>query len=182
MNIKNKETIYKGFYTYSMLTVEDKGATFKRELLDIGSAAAALVYDTKKEKYILVKQYRYGAARELLEIVAGIVENEQGDPETTIRKEVEEETGYAVDRLEHIWDIYPSGGSTTEKIFLYYAEVSSKKAAGGGLEEEHENIVVLEFSLDELLRLQLLDAKTIIAVQWLARKKGRFLQNPEAKI
>ncbi|AHM60864.1 ADP-ribose pyrophosphatase [Flammeovirgaceae bacterium 311] len=182
MKIKNRETIYEGFYTYRKLTVEDKGETFEREILDIGSAAAALVYDTKKEKYILVKQYRFGAASELLEIVAGIVDNEQGDPEMTIRKEIEEETGYAVDQLEHIWDFYPSAGATTERLHLYYAEVSSKKAEGGGLDEEHEDIAVLEFSLDELLQLQLPDAKTIIAVQWLARKKGRFLSNPEVKI
>jgi nudix-type nucleoside diphosphatase (YffH/AdpP family) len=181
MKIKKNETIYKGFYSLKKLTVEDKGETFERELFDVGKAAAALIYNTKTEKYILVKQYRFGAGRELLEIVAGIVENGQGDPEITIRKEVEEETGYEVDQLEHICDFYPSGGASTEKLFLYYAEVSNKKAKGGGLDEEHEEIEVLEYSLDELLSLQLLDAKTIIAVQWMARKKGRSLENPEAK-
>ncbi len=182
MKIQKNETIYNGFYSFKKLTVEDKGKTFEREVFDIGSAAAALVYNTATDKYILVKQYRYGAGRALLEIVAGIVENEQGDPEKTIRKEIEEETGYETDHLEHIWDFYPSGGASTEKLFLYYAEVSTKKAEGGGLDEEHEEIEVLEYSLDELLSLQLLDAKTIIAVQWLAFKKGRSLNNPGAKI
>ena len=181
MEIK-KETIYKGFYTFRKLIVEDKGKTFEREQFDIGCAAAALVYDTKKDKYILVKQYRYSAEREMLEVVAGVVENEQGDHRKTVIKEIEEETGYEVDHLEHIWDFFPSPGACTEKVFLYYAEVSRKKAKGGGLDEEHEEIQVLEYSLDELLKLQLLDAKTIIAVQWLANKKGRFPEKPEAKL
>ena len=173
MEIKKKETIYKGFFSFSKLTLEDKGETFERELFDIGRVAAALVYDTKKDKYILVKQYRYSVKQELLEVVAGIVENEQGDPEKTIRKEIEEEAGYQVDRLEHIRNFFPSPGPCTEEVFLYYAEVSNKKAEGGGLDEEHEDLVVLEYSQEELLALPLRDAKTIIAVQWLALQKAR---------
>lgn len=173
MNIKSKETIYKGFYAFRKLTLEQKGETFEREQFDNGYGAAALVYDTKKEKYILVKQYRYNVAQELLEIVAGVVENKEADPEKTVRKEVEEETGYTVDRLEHIMDIYPSPGATTEKIFLYYAEVSERKSAGGGLEEEHEDIKVKEYSQEELLKLQIPDAKTVIAIQWLARRLAK---------
>lgn len=182
MKIKEKKTIYQGFYTFRKLIIEDKGEILEREQFDIGCAAAALVYDTKKEKYILVKQYRYSAEQELLEVVAGVVENERGDPEKIILKEIEEETGYKTDRLEHVWDFFPSPGACTEKVFLFYAEVSEKKSAGGGLDEEHEDIQVKEYSLEELLQLQLLDAKTIIAVQWLASKKGRFLKNPEARL
>lgn len=182
MKIKKKETVYKGFYTFRKVYLEDKGELLEREQLDIGCAAAALVYDTKKDKYILVKQFRYSAEQEMLEIVAGVVENSQGDPEKTIIKEIEEEIGYKTDHLEHVWDFFPSPGACTEKVFLFYAEVSEKKASGGGLDEEHEEIKILEYSLEELLQLHLLDAKTIIAVQWLARKKGRFLHNPEARL
>ena len=176
MKIREKKTVFHGFYSLHKLTVEKEGETFERELFDIGCAAAALVYDTKKQKYILVQQHRYGAGQELLEIVAGIVENEQGDPEKTIVKEIREETGYTTDKLEYIQDFFPSPGACTEKVFLFYAEVSEKKSAGGGLDEEQEDIKVKEYILEELLQLQLLDAKTIIAIHWLARKKGRFLE------
>lgn len=182
MNIKRKETIYEGFYTFSKLIVEKNGETFEREQLDIGCAAAALVYDTLKEKYILVKQYRYSAARELLEVVAGIVENQQADPEATIKKEIAEETGYVVDRLEHIMDFFPSPGACTEKVFLYYAEVSHRKHAGGGLDEEHEDIRVMEYSLPAFMQLPLLDAKTIMARQWLSLKLGASPQQPLGKL
>lgn len=171
MEIKKKETLYQGFYTYQKLIVEHRGETLEREQIDVGKVAAALVFDTKKQKYILVKQYRYAAAEELLEVVAGLVENKQNDPEKTIRKEIREETGYAVDYLAPILEFYPSPGASTEKVFLYYAEVSRKEAEGGGLDEEHEDIEVMEYSREELLGLPLQDAKTIIAVQWMAARK-----------
>jgi ADP-ribose pyrophosphatase len=180
MNIKKIKTIYDGFYTLRKLVVEENGETFEREQFESGDGTAALVYDTSKDRYILVKQYRYPAKEELLEIVAGVLE--ENDPEKTIRNEIEEETGYTVDRLEHIWDFYSSPGACTEKIYLYYAEVSKKVAAGGGLEEEQEHVKVVTLTLDEVMNLKLADAKTIIALQWLAARKGITLKNPEVKL
>ncbi|MCC9168543.1 NUDIX domain-containing protein [Pontibacter harenae] len=179
MQIKRKETIYEGFYTFKKVYLEDEGETIEREQFESGNAAAALVYDTKQEKYILVKQFRYSAEMELLETVAGVVED--NDPEKTVRKEIEEEIGYEVDKLEHIGDFFSSPGACTEKVHLYYAEVSKKKAQGGGLEEDHEHIQIVSLSLEELLTQQLIDAKTIIALQWLSAQKGTHLKNPEAK-
>ncbi len=171
MKIKQEETIYEGFYTFKKLQIEQNGQTFEREQFESGDGAAALVYDTGKQKFILVKQFRYPVKRELLEIVAGVLED--NDPEKTIRKEIKEETGYAVDRLEHIHDIYTSPGACTEKIYLYYAEVSRKKAEGGGLDEENENVKIVALSKEELLAKEFYDAKTIIAVQWLVAQQGK---------
>jgi ADP-ribose pyrophosphatase len=180
MKVKRQETIYEGFYTFRKLIVEDKGETFEREQFDSGHGVAALVYDTTRDRYIFVKQYRYSVGMELLETVAGVLEDD--DPEKTIRKEIEEETGYAVDRLEHIWDFFTSPGACTEKIYLFYAEVSQKVAAGGGLDEEHENVKTVALPLDEVLKLNLADAKTIIALQWLAARKGMTLKSPEVRL
>ncbi|MBF9254457.1 NUDIX hydrolase [Pontibacter sp. 172403-2] len=180
MQIKGQETIYEGFYTFRKLIVEEDGDTFEREQFVSGNAAAALVYDTQQDKYIFVKQYRYSAEMNLLETVAGVVEN--GDPEKTIRKEIAEETGYKVDRLEHIWDFFTSPGACTEKVHLYYAEVSGKERQGGGLDEEHEHIQVVALTEAEMLRLRLMDAKTIIALQWLAARKQTQLRHPETTL
>ncbi|MHC2990119.1 GDP-mannose pyrophosphatase [Pontibacter sp. HJ8] len=180
MKIKQKQTIYEGFYTFSKLIVEENGETFEREQFDSGHGVAALVYDTQQDKYIFVKQYRYNVGMELLETVAGVLEDD--DPEKTIRKEIKEETGYTVDKLEHIRDIFTLPGACTEKIYLYYAEVSQKEAAGGGLEEDHEHVKIVSLSLDEVLQLNLADAKTLIALQWLAARKGITLNSPEVKL
>lgn len=175
MKIKRKETIYDGFYTFRKLIVEEDGDTFEREQFDSGDAVAALVYDTAKDKFIFVKQYRYSAEKELLEVVAGVLEED--DPEMTIKKEIKEEAGYEVDQLEHVWDFYTSPGACTEQVHLFYAEVSKKKSEGGGLDEDHENVKIIEFTLDELKEQKLADAKTIIAVQWLLTKKHTSRRN-----
>ncbi|TXK49822.1 NUDIX hydrolase [Pontibacter qinzhouensis] len=180
MKIKDRKTIYEGFYTFRKLIIEQDGETFEREQFESGHAAAAIVYNTDKDAYLFVKQFRYSAGMELLEVVAGVVEDH--DPEKTIRKEIEEETGYAVDHVKHIWDFYTSPGACTEKVFLFYAEVSKKKSEGGGLDEEHEHLKVLELPMEDLLLQKWADAKTIIAVQWLAAQEQVFLKKPETKL
>ncbi|MFD2512449.1 NUDIX domain-containing protein [Pontibacter locisalis] len=171
MKIKGKEIIYDGFYTFRKVLLEDKGETIEREQFDSGGAAAALVYDTAKQHYLFVKQFRYSAEQDLLEIVGGVLE--ENNPEKTIRKEIEEEIGYAVDNLEHVWDFYTSPGACTEVVYLFYAEVSRKKAEGGGKDKEHEKIEIKALTEDELVGQRYRDAKTIIAVQWLVAKLGK---------
>lgn len=171
MEIKGSETIYDGFYSFKKIFLEDKGETIEREQFDSGGAAAALVYDTAKKQYILVKQFRYSAAQDMVEVVAGVLED--NDPEKTVRKEIEEEIGYTVDSIEPVCDFYSSPGACTEVVHLFYAEVSEKQDEGGGKDEEHEQIEILRLSEEELLNLPLRDAKTIIAVQWLAAKVGK---------
>jgi ADP-ribose pyrophosphatase len=180
MNIKKKETIYEGFYTLRKLIVEDDGDTFEREQFESGDAVAALVYDTYKNKYIFVKQYRFSAEQELLEVVAGVLGDD--DPELIIRKEIKEETGYKIDKLEHIWNFYTSPGACTEQVHLFYAEVSEKETEGGGLDKEHENIKIKSFTLDELRDQKLADAKTIIAVQWLLGKNHTFRRSEDVSL
>ena len=180
MKIKRKETIYEGFYTFRKVILEDNGEEYEREQFDSGGAAAALVYDTTQDKYIFAKQFRYSAERELLEVVAGVLEDD--DPEKTILKEIEEEIGYKVDHIEHVWDFFSSPGACTEVVHLYYAEVSAKTEEGGGLDEEHEQVVIVALSEEELLRQPLRDAKTIIAVQWLAARLGKTPKKQETTI
>ena len=62
--------------------------------------------------------------------------------------------------------IWPSPGTSSEEITVYYAEVSHRTGEGGGLAEEHENIEMVELSWEALVAEPLRDAKTVIAVQW----------------
>jgi ADP-ribose pyrophosphatase len=94
-------------------------------------------------------------------------------PEAALRREIEEELGYRPDRVEHIATFYVSPGGSSERIWLYYAEVSEagRVSAGGGLPGEHEDIRVLSLTAEEaraaLAEDRLVDAKTIIGLQWL---------------
>ncbi|MDX5438451.1 MAG: NUDIX hydrolase [Pontibacter sp.] len=165
MKIKNREKAYDGYFKIYKLTVEQEGQTFTREQFDRGDAVAALVFDTEKKRYILTRQFRVGSESELVEVVAGMVD-EGESPENSIRREIEEEIGYHVDKLEHLHTFYSSPGGTTERVMLYYAEVTQQLNKGGGNSHEHEFIEILHYTEEELAALQTPDAKTIIAQQW----------------
>jgi len=165
MEIKKRERAYDGYFKINKLTVSQKGESFTREQFDRGHAVAALVFDTEKQEYILTRQFRIGTESELVEVVAGMID-EGEEPEESIRREIKEEIGYDVDRLQHLYSFYSSPGGNTEKVELYYAEVSEQQEAGGGNEKEHEQIEILRYSAQELETLVTPDAKTIIAQQW----------------
>ncbi|KAA3436628.1 NUDIX domain-containing protein [Rufibacter hautae] len=166
MEIIKRETAYQGHYRLQVYTVQDKGNEFEREVFQTGQAAAALVYDTEKEKFIFAKQFRPAIEQDLVEAVAGMLDSEDEKPEEAITREIEEEIGYAVDKLQKIYDFYPSPGAFAEKIYLFYAEVSKKTSEGGGKGDENEDIKTLELSPSELAKYSFIDGKTLLAVEW----------------
>ncbi|MFT2009459.1 NUDIX domain-containing protein [Pontibacter sp. 13R65] len=166
MKIKGREKVYDGYFKMYELTVEQKGHTFTREQFDRGEAVAALVYDTEDRRYVLTQQFRIGSESEMVEIVAGMID-EGESPEVSITREIEEEIGYHVNKLDYLYTFYSSPGCCTERVLLYYAEVSHQHGAGGGKEGEHENIEIVRYSPEEFVEQQFTDAKTIIAQLWL---------------
>ncbi len=172
MKITDRKTIYDGFFKVEKIILEHNGQQLQRDLVTNKDAVAALVFDTKQKQYILIEQYRLPARKPLLEIVAGLIDKENEGPESTIKREIEEEIGYAVDKLELISVFYSTPGSYTEKIWLYYAEVSRKVGEGGGLQEESEEIKTVAFSYEKLMAQSFEDAKTLVAVFWLKAKNA----------
>ena len=170
MKITGRKRVYDGFLKVDKLTIElgdDKEAV--REVVVRQNAVAALVYNTREKQYILVKQFRPGPAEEIVEIVAGTMDVDGESPENCITREIEEEIGYKVDKLESITWCYFSPGGLTEKIHIFYAEVSEKVSKGGGVDDEEiETILVPEKELSEYA---FHDSKTIISIQWLLKKK-----------
>jgi ADP-ribose pyrophosphatase len=157
----------------------------ERLLFERGDSAAVLLYDPLSDEVVLVEQFRFPAyAREggdgrLLEVVAGVVDPGRM-PEEVARAELVEESGYRVDRLEHLSTFYASPGACTERIHLYLGYVTSDSCVGegGGLAEHGEDIRVHRLALEEAGRLiekgVIRDAKTILAVQQLLlRRTGK---------
>jgi ADP-ribose pyrophosphatase len=173
MNIKDRKILYEGFYKLSELTVQDGSEEYQRIRFEPGEAVAALVLDTTRQRYPLVRQFRVGAEADVLELPAGMLDKEGESPEEALRREIKEELGYKVDHLEQIIQIYPSPGANAERITIYYAEVSEKIAPGGGEASEGEKITAEEFTWDELIAEPLQDAKTLIAVQWAQLRKAK---------
>lgn len=146
-----------------------------------GNSVAVLVVNREKQTVILTKQFRFPVYMEnkkngwLLEIVAGMVDKGEDPIESAVR-EVREEIGYSVEQLEPICSVYLSPGGSSEKIYLYYTEINSahKTEAGGGIANEAEDIQLVEIPISEAFKLldagEIVDAKTVIVLQWLKQK------------
>jgi ADP-ribose pyrophosphatase len=153
----------------------------RRISLERGDSVAVLIFNLTTEKIILVNQFRYPSYKNghgwITEIIAGILDPGE-TPEQTARREVDEEIGLSVSRLEHISTFYPSPGGSSERIHLFYTEVSGENAkyrGTGGLVSEGEDTLAVELSLEEALGRvrsgEIMDAKTIIAIYWLENRR-----------
>jgi len=140
------------------------GREVLREVVRLRGAAAALpILDDGK--VLLIRQFRYPALQELLEIPAGVVE-EGETPEECIRRELVEETGYSATKITHLVSIHPSPGVLDENIHIFLATGLRKSETQ---EDEDEQITAkVSLGLDEALRMirygEITDAKTIIAL------------------
>ncbi|MEW6753769.1 MAG: NUDIX hydrolase [Candidatus Latescibacterota bacterium] len=150
----------------------------RRLCVERGDGVAAVLVRPEAQTVILVRQFRYAAHARgpgwLLEAVAGMVAPGE-EPEAAARREILEETGYHVRRLEPVATFYLSPGGSSERIFLYHAEAAGGRAAsGGGLAEEHEDIEVVEVSLSQAWQLldqgAIADAKTLVGLLWLRHR------------
>lgn len=152
------------------------------ETYDRGNGATILLYDPDRRTVLLTRQFRYPVYVNghpdgmLVETAAGLLDAD--DPETAIRREAIEETGHEVAELEHVFDVYMSPGSVTERIHFYAARYSAEtgRHQGGGLVDEGEHIDLVEFGFDEALArigTDIVDAKTIMLLQW-AALRGPF--------
>ncbi len=144
-----------------------------------GDSVAVLIFNPKSQHILLVNQFKYPAYEKgpgwITETVAGMIEKNENH-ESAARREVEEETGCKVLKLEHISTFYVSPGGSSERIILYYAEVdeTNKITAGGGVAREDEDIMTVKLSLMEALQQvqsgEIADAKTILGIFWLQNR------------
>jgi nudix-type nucleoside diphosphatase (YffH/AdpP family) len=153
-------------------------STQHRETYDRGNGATILLYDAERRVVLLSRQFRYPVYVNghpdgmLIETAAGLLDED--DPETAIRREASEELGVTVGELTHVYDVYMSPGSVTERVHFFAAPYSdaSRTSDGGGLTDDGEDIDVLELPFDDALAMvgtgEIADAKTIMLLQWAA--------------
>ena len=150
--ILDKQIPYKGFFQLEIYKLRHElyagGWTgeVRREHLERGRAVAVLLHDPATDQLLLVEQFRIGAIADkqgpwMLEIVAGMVED--GEEESDVaRREAIEEANCTVTDVEFMLDYYPSAGSCSETVSLYYAPVDLSTVEPGihGLADEPEDI------------------------------------------
>lgn len=182
-NIKiiSKEILSDNWYTLNKITFEYRKKdgsieTQNREAYDRGNGATILLYNKAQQTVILTRQFRLptyingNSDGMLIETCAGLLDKD--NPETAIKRETEEETGYQIKDVKKVFEAYMSPGSVTEILYFFVAEYTKdmKVSEGGGHHEEQENIEVLETGFSEALNMiatgEIKDGKTIMLLQY----------------
>ncbi|MEJ5071661.1 GDP-mannose pyrophosphatase NudK [Enterobacter ludwigii] len=161
--------------TYDLTRKDGEVVRHKREVYDRGNGATILLYNPQKKTVVLVRQFRVAtwvngnADGRLIETCAGLLDDDE--PEACIRKEAVEETGYQVDDVRKVFELYMSPGGVTELVHFFIAEYHDnlRANAGGGVEDE--DIDVLEMPFERALTMvksgEIRDGKAVILLQYL---------------
>jgi nudix-type nucleoside diphosphatase (YffH/AdpP family) len=164
--------------TFDYRRRDGRWSTEQRETYDRGNGATILLYDVANATVLVSRQFRFPVYVNdhpdgmLIEAAAGLLDAD--DPETAIRREASEELGVRVGGLTHVFDVYMSPGSVTERLHFYAAPYTAadRTGTGGGLADDGEDIEVLELPFVEALAMirdgRIVDGKTIMLLQWAA--------------
>ena len=161
-----KTSIYQG--TVVNLSVETvtlpNGATTEMELITHPGASAVVPL---KDDYtvVMIRQYRHAVGGYLYEIPAGKLHPGE-DPRECAVREVEEEIGYKVGRLDSLLSVWTTPGFTNEIIHLFLGRGLTPGTQNLGADEILE---LVEMPLAKTLALikdgTITDGKTIIGLQ-----------------
>ncbi|GJE11820.1 MULTISPECIES: NUDIX domain-containing protein [Methylobacterium] len=164
--------VHEGWARYLVAEVmQDDGTRMTREIEDHGRAVAVLPYDPDRRVAALVSQFRAavlysGGPPSHVEVPAGLLD--EGAPEDEARREVMEETGLRLSRLDFVASAWSMPGISTERMDLFLAPYSAadRTGAGGGLASEGEAVAVHEIPLPELAAMSqrgaLTDMKSLV--------------------
>jgi ADP-ribose pyrophosphatase len=147
-----------------------------RDVYTIAEVVNVLPYDPALDAVVLIEQFRtcglvWGEATWLFEAVAGI-RDEGETPEEVARREAEEEAGCSVTSVHPVTSVWSSPGGYGERAHLFIG-MGDFSSVGGlhGLAEEDEDIRAVLVSLAEAHAAiqdgRIVDAKTILLIQWL---------------
>jgi ADP-ribose pyrophosphatase len=143
------------------------------------SAVVALVAVTADEEIVLVEQFRRPVNARVIEIPAGLVGDHE-DPDEPIllaaARELEEETGFAAEKMELMMECPSSAGMSDEIISFIRARGLTRVGPGGGdASEDIETHVIPLTEVDDWLAAQqaagkTLDPKVFSALYWLQKE------------
>jgi len=137
-----------------------RGRDTTREIVEHSDCVAIIAVDAD-DNILLVNQFRKPVEKELLEIPAGGIDPGE-DPETTVCRELREETGYLPRKVERLGGFYSTPGYCTEYLHLYLATdlIPSQLYA-----EDTESIRLVRVPLSQIPGLitsdRICDAKSI---------------------
>ncbi len=160
-----REDIYKGriIDVKRDTVLLPNGRETTRELV-LHCDACGMVAVDDEGMIILVRQYRYPVGLEMPEIPAGLVEPGE-TPEACALRELEEETSYKAEHIEHMTSFHTSAGFSNEVLHVYLCTGLKK----GNMKLDDDEILTYErHSLEDIKKMifsgEITDSKTIIGI------------------
>lgn len=154
-----------------------------RDVLRIGTAVVVLALDPTRDEFVVIRQFRVGAALSTpnaapLELPAGHLDAGESAEEAA-RREFHEETGLRIEALAHAFTILPSPGMSDETVVVFLGLVSIPgELAPSGLAEENEEIMPIALPVERLLEAvdegRIHNGFLFAALNWFARR-GRAI-------
>jgi nudix-type nucleoside diphosphatase (YffH/AdpP family) len=187
--IQRQRRVFDDFFKIDELLIAHErpdgttSAAEKRLVFERGDSAAVLLFNAERKSVVLVEQFRapalLGRRRDdpssadgwMLETIAGVVEANE-TPQATAIRETFEEAGYRLRDLQLIGKFFCSPGGSSERVFLYFAEVRDRDRSGSGTGNEDIRIVLMTLDnlFDRLRRGLLDDAKLLVGAHWLHQR------------
>lgn len=106
---------------------------------------------TPEKEVILVKQYRFPHEAYVVETPAGLVDKDGEGLEESAKRELQEETGYQVDKLIYVYGGPFNAGMTNCELDVYYAPNARYVGFDGVHGDDEEDIEVIKVPLKDLV-------------------------------
>ncbi|HTL47016.1 MAG TPA: NUDIX hydrolase [Verrucomicrobiae bacterium] len=147
-----------------------KGKWLSRQILE-HPGSVVMIPKISKQRYLLVRQFRFAARGWLWEFPAGGIEPGENLNEAA-KRELCEEIGACPKKMRKLVSFYPSPGISSEVMHLFLAE---KLYPAWGEKDEDEEIEIGVFTgpqIEAMIRSgKITDAKTILGFYYLTRRR-----------
>lgn len=181
VEVRATKTLSSGHYALSTLELKHKCFTgdwtdwLMREQIKRDDAVCAILWDPRKDKVVMVEQFRVGVLSRpdspspwLVEIVAGLIDPGE-TPEQAIHREAEEEAGCRIKELIPIAEFYNTPGGFSEKSTVYCGIIDLPDSLVNNPDDDEDlKIHVFEWQqIQSLLSETTTSASSFVAMQWL---------------
>ena len=161
---KNKKGQEKHWMVSSRKSKEELEKVYLENNEDKIDAVVICALHKAENKLVLINQYRVPINKYIYELPAGLVDNNE-DVETSVRRELKEETGYSAKNIKLIHKFFTSAGFSNQKIYIFLATGLNK---GEPEFDEDEIIEKYEIDINEarnmVINNEIEDAKTAIGI------------------
>lgn len=148
-NVIKTEITKLGRFTIRLDTVMDRGQLFPYSFVEAKNSVGVLAFS--EDRIVLVRQYRHALGSYEYEIPGGSIEPGE-TPEDVAKRELLEETGYEVTKIESLGPFYPSPGSVREICYLFAATCEKKKNPNREPLEYMETILLSKNELEQRIK------------------------------